>query len=177
MSEELEEGQPGHQAVTAEERERELETSKAYKDRVAQDKEAEVTDKLKEELAQLSALQRLMRQEATDSFNLVFQDEAGDYAIPIRYMTTAKRREVIIMISNLGVAGASASSEEDEALTLITTAFDAIVEMAASLVTDPGIAQGIREGKLSDKTCLAIITAGLKRTVALEETGASFRLN
>ena len=170
------EGEQGHQAVTAEERERELESSEAYKDRVASDAEAKEQDELISKIKEMNTLERLMRQEATDSFNLVFQDEAGDYAIPVRYLTTAERKGVIVMISNLGVAGAEASGEDDS-LKLITEAFDTIVEMSANLVTDPVFAQGIRDGKLSDKTCLAIITAGLKRTVALEETGASFRLN
>ena len=169
--------------VTEEMRETQIEQNRLYHERVKkQDQEAadRIRRRKQAEQDKLTTLDLLLQMEATKTVNMVFRFEGGDRAIPIRIMPPATAKQCIQLIMKLGVEATNAikpDSDEIEAITGIGEAFDEVLDMAASLVADPDIARGFSERLLSYKLGLEVIQFSLKQTVAIEETGTSFRLN
>lgn len=171
----LKPGDPGHKAVSPEDRSKEVHADGAYKEQAHQgheDKSTAEAEKAKEvEQAQLTVLDRLMRVDARQTFNMVFKDEDGEFAVPIRVLRGEERMDVVKLIAGLGAAGAQDNLE------LIDEELKNLDEMAASLVTDTEIADGVRAGKLTSRRSLEILKFSLEHTISLEEAGASFRIN
>lgn len=124
-----------------------------------------------EQIKQLTALDRLMRKEAKRSFNMVCEDEDGEFAIPVRVLRGEERTEIVKLIADLGIAGAKGEMEP------VLEEFENLDEQAAGLVTDKPMADAIRSGKFSSTLSMEIIRFALKHTISLEEAGNYFRIN
>jgi len=186
MTQTLNKGDPGHQAVTAEERAEELNSQRLFREKV--DKVNEDRQRVKDDedkslreasAAQLGTLARLMRHDKTSTENLVLEDEDGQFAIPVCYMSRSQRQECVQIVVDLGLAGAEASgpTDNEDPVKTIDSIYERLANLAAALVTDEELSEGIRKGATSDGKNMMIVQFSLKRSVAMEESGSTFRVN
>jgi len=182
MAQTLQIGDPGHTAVSPKQRAHELESIELFKlkrNRVYKEMANEVKSSKDQELANLGTLARLMRHDQTSTENLVLEDGGGQFAVPICYMSRTQRKECVQIVVDLGRAGADAvdPKEDGDPVLTINSIYDRLANLAAALVTDKELSEGIKNGSTSDGKNMMIVQFSLKRSVAMEESGSTFRVN
>uniref|UniRef100_A0A6M3MBA3 Uncharacterized protein n=1 Tax=viral metagenome TaxID=1070528 RepID=A0A6M3MBA3_9ZZZZ len=126
--------------------------------------EAKIEEKESIDLAtQLTIRDRLMRRAEKTTFETMFEDDLGEFAVETRLMTSSERMKALKLNQMLG------QGQED--LTKYEDAINGLKELAAEICVTPGLDEYLRSDDVSDDVLVAMVLRTVYGT--LEKVGES----
>lgn len=126
--------------------------------------EAKIEEKESIDLAaQLNIRDRLMRRAEKTTFETMFEDDLGEFAVETRLMTSSERMKALNLNKMLG------QGRED--LTKYEDAINGLKELAAEICVTPGLDEYLRSDDVSDDILVAMVLRTVYGT--LEKVGES----
>ena len=128
-------------------------------------KAADKTEK-KDEIdleTQLTIRDRLMRRTEKTTFETMFEDDLGDFAVETRLMTSSERMKALKLNQMLGQGREDLNKYEE--------AINGLKELAAEICVTPGLDEYLRSDDVSDDILVAMVLRTIYGT--LEKVGES----
>ena len=117
---------------------------------------------------QLSIRDRLMRRAEKTTFETVFQDDLGDFAVETRLMTSSERVRALKLNQMLGQGQEDLNKYED--------AINGLKELAAEICVTPGVDEYLKSDNVSDDVVVAMVIRTVYGTLeTVGESITSFR--
>ena len=150
--------------VSAEQRQREIEQRESFKESAEKRK----TERKLEDVRNLGVAERLMRRVQAKRFQIVFEDEEGEFPVETRLMTSNERYQALKLNEVLSKAGENLDQYQE--------AMAGLKDLAREVTVTPGMDAYYDSDQVSDDVILAVVMRTVYGTLeAVGDSLTSFR--